>query len=108
MPALRKRLKKPETWLVLYGLLAAAALADSFRAPADQFGAKCYVAAVQGYQRLLGPLSRRFIRCRFQPTCSHYSIAAVRKYGIRGGLSRTIRRINACRPSVPYGTLDPP
>ena len=48
---------------------------------------------VRIYQWTLSPLIGR--QCRFQPTCSHYYIGAVRKYGaVRGswkGLVRIIR-----------------
>jgi len=36
--------------------------------------------------------------CRFQPTCSQYSIEAVQKYGALKGLYKGIVRIFRCNP----------
>jgi len=48
-------------------------------------------------------------RCRFQPTCSRYAEAAVRKYGVVRGLAKTGVRILRCNPfSTPVGTIDEP
>ncbi len=41
---------------------------------------------------ILGP------RCRFYPSCSLYSITAIKKYGIIRGLFLTIKRIIKCHP----------
>jgi putative membrane protein insertion efficiency factor len=53
------------------------------------------------------PLLKDRVRCRYQPTCSDYSVEAVEKHGIRRGLVLTVRRINSCQTSVPMGTHDP-
>ena len=34
--------------------------------------------------------------CRFNPTCSEYSIQALRKYGLFKGLIKTIKRLIRC------------
>ncbi|MBE3072322.1 MAG: membrane protein insertion efficiency factor YidD [Acidobacteria bacterium] len=49
----------------------------------------------------------RFVQCRYRPTCSEYSVEAVRRFGIRRGLILTARRVLSCRPPVPRGTFDP-
>ena len=36
--------------------------------------------------------------CRFQPYCSHYSYAAVEKYGLVKGSFLTLRRLARCHP----------
>jgi uncharacterized protein len=36
--------------------------------------------------------------CRFTPTCSEYSIKAIRKYGIFKGGFLTIKRVIKCNP----------
>jgi len=41
---------------------------------------------------LLGPC------CRFYPTCSEYTIQAIRKYGSLKGLWWGIKRISRCHP----------
>jgi hypothetical protein len=45
-----------------------------------------------GISPWLGP------RCRFEPTCSSYAIAAIRRFGpARGGLL-ALRRLSRCHP----------
>ena len=36
--------------------------------------------------------------CRFNPTCSEYSILALKKYGLFKGLVKTITRLVRCNP----------
>jgi uncharacterized protein len=63
------------------------------------------ISCVRLYQLLLSPIFGR--QCRFQPTCSHYYIGAVRKYGpIRGSL-KGLWRICRCNPFCQGGD-DPP
>ena len=107
MSALRQRLKRPETFLFLLLLLLVFAGLDSLRRPDQQLTAWFYVGAVHGYQHYGRPLSRKFIVCRYVPTCSEYSIQAVEKYGIRRGLLLSFERLISCTTSVPLGTLDP-
>ncbi|MGC9948859.1 MAG: membrane protein insertion efficiency factor YidD [Bryobacteraceae bacterium] len=104
---MRKRLKRPETYLAPVLLVYALAAADSFRQPSKQITARVYQAAVHGYQHYGRPLLQPYIHCRYQPTCSEYSIQAVRKWGIRHGLVLTTKRLLSCRSSVPLGTPDP-
>src|SRR5712664_4011529 len=107
MSALRKSLKKPQTYLALWLCLVALTVGDSFRSPGSQITGRLYIAGVHLYQAVGRPLLRGHVRCRYQPTCSDYSIEAVQKFGIRRGLVMTQRRINSCQASVPLGTYDP-
>ncbi len=63
------------------------------------------IGMVRLYQIFLSPFLGG--QCRFQPTCSHYFIEAVRKYGAISGSFRGIRRILRCHPYHPGG-YDPP
>lgn len=108
MPPLRQRLKRPETWLAAYALLLALVIGDTFRPPAAQLVSRGYIAIVRVYQRAVSPALSRYIVCRYRPTCSEYSIRAVGKYGLRRGLALTLRRLDSCDSSVPYGTVDLP
>jgi len=95
---------------LLFGIAALMVLLvalDATRAPQRQVTARLYLAAVRFYQRDLQPLTASFIRCRYNPTCSRYSIQAVQRFGIAKGLGLTIKRIASCNGSVPMGTNDP-
>jgi putative membrane protein insertion efficiency factor len=102
-----KVLRSPATWLALLLVFAALVVADSCRPPARQASVRIFTAAVAGYHYYLHPITGRWIRCRYQPTCSRYSVEAVQKYGIAKGLALSFRRIRSCRRSVPMGTRDP-
>ena len=60
---------------------------------------------VRIYQWTLSPIIGR--QCRFEPTCSHYMIGAVKKYGAFRGAWKGIVRIFRCHPWHPGG-YDPP
>ena len=107
MSPLRQRLKRPETYLAILVAAILLLVLDSLRRPAGQVTVPIYVSGVRLYQALGRPLLKGCIRCRYQPTCSEYSIAAVREYGIGRGLLLTAKRINSCTTRVPLGTPDP-
>lgn len=59
------------------------------------------VLFVRSYQILLSPVLPN--SCRFYPTCSHYSVEALRKHGALRGSYLTVRRILRCNPFNPGG-----
>ncbi len=60
--------------------------------------------AIRAYQVTLS--SHLPTQCKFTPTCSHYGLACIQKYGtLRGGLLTTWRLIR-CSP-LTSGGLDP-
>lgn len=63
------------------------------------------VAGVRLYQITLSPYLGK--QCRFQPTCSHYFIEAVHKYGAVRGSLQGAWRICRCNPFC-QGGYDPP
>ena len=107
MSTLRHRLLRPEPWLAAILLMAILLAADAMRPPRSQVSVRLFAASVDGYHRYLHPLTGRYIRCRYSPTCSEYAVQAVRKYGIARGGWMSIRRIASCNSSVPMGTVDP-
>lgn len=107
MPALRKCLKRLGTYILIVFILLILAVTDSFRQPADQVTVRLYIRGVHIYQVIGRPLLKGRIQCRYEPTCSDYSIEAVRRYGIRFGLFLTVNRIRSCTAKVKQGTLDP-
>lgn len=61
-------------------------------------------ALIRAYQLTLSPLLPA--SCRFHPSCSQYTLEAVRKYGVFRGGWLGIRRLVRCHPFHPGG-FDP-
>ena len=94
--------------LVVAMALMIAVFLDWTRSPRDQFSVVLYQKVVLvGYRTVLKPFSDRFIRCRFEPSCSAYSEEAMLTYGFPEGLKLTVERLFRCMPWVPAGTKDP-
>ena len=53
-------------------------------------------ALVRGYRLLLGPWLGN--ACRFEPTCSVYSIKAIETHGAAIGVYMTLHRLARCHP----------
>ncbi|MBN2657520.1 MAG: membrane protein insertion efficiency factor YidD [Spirochaetales bacterium] len=53
------------------------------------------------YKKIISPLLPN--SCRFYPTCSTYSLEAVKKYGPFKGSYLSIKRITKCHPFHPGG-----
>ena len=56
---------------------------------------------IKFYQKILSPIFYRLIPnygCRFYPTCSEYSVQAIKKYGAAKGLLKSAKRIIRCNP----------
>ena len=51
---------------------------------------------IKGYKFLISPLLGQ--SCRYLPTCSEYSIDALKQYGFLKGLFLSIKRILSCHP----------
>ena len=65
---------------------------------------KAFLAIIRFYQIVISPLKPP--TCRFYPTCSHYGIEAIQRFGALKGGWLTIKRIAKCHPFHPGG-LDP-
>ena len=59
-----------------------------------------FILPIRFYQLAISPLLKS--SCRFQPTCSHYMIEAIEKWGIRG-VWMGLKRIGKCHPWGPHG-----
>ena len=103
MSPLRRSLKNPKTWLAFFGTLFLLTVLDTCRAPAHQVTGSVYVAGVRVYQKLGRPLLKDHVRCRYEPTCSEYSIQAVQTHGIRRGLDRAVPKSQIVLASKPGG-----
>ena len=68
--------------------------------PPDPAGAslaaRALVFVVKGYRLLLSPWLGS--ACRFEPTCSVYSIEALQTHGAVHGSYLTLRRLSRCHP----------
>ena len=54
------------------------------------------IKLIKGYKFLISPVLGN--SCRYLPTCSEYSIEALKTYGFFKGLIMTIKRILSCHP----------
>jgi putative membrane protein insertion efficiency factor len=63
------------------------------------------IVLIRLYQKLISPLLPQN-SCRFYPTCSHYAVDAIERYGTMKGLYLFLKRILRCHPLHPGG-FDP-
>jgi putative membrane protein insertion efficiency factor len=59
------------------------------------------MALIRLYQLTLSPLLPP--SCRFEPSCSHYSYDAIKRFGFVKGGWLSIKRISRCHPFHPGG-----
>ncbi|EJL29047.1 YidD-like protein [Brevibacillus sp. BC25] len=62
---------------------------------------KIMVWLIRGYQLMISPYKPP--SCRFAPTCSHYAIESIRRFGAWWGGWLALRRILKCHPFHPGG-----
>ena len=55
-----------------------------------------FIFLVKVYQVVISPFTPS--SCRFQPTCSHYTVEALQKHGLLHGGRLAIKRIFSCHP----------
>jgi len=66
---------------------------------------KSVILFLKIYKKLISPLYPA--SCRYYPTCSHYAIESVEKYGVFKGLIKAVWRILRCNP-FSKGGIDHP
>jgi uncharacterized protein len=59
------------------------------------------IALIRVYQIFISPFLPG--NCRFYPTCSEYTLTAIRQYGAARGVFLGIRRLLRCHPFHPGG-----
>ena len=57
---------------------------------------KLLIKLIRGYRYLISPLLGN--SCRYLPTCSEYSIEALKTYGFFKGCYLSLKRIFSCHP----------
>lgn len=62
---------------------------------------KPFIGIIRFYQVVISPLKPP--TCRFYPTCSHYGLEAIKRFGPLKGGWLTIVRILKCQPFHPGG-----
>ncbi|MGD6833495.1 membrane protein insertion efficiency factor YidD [Sutcliffiella halmapala] len=60
-----------------------------------------FLLLIRFYQKVISPLTPP--SCRFYPTCSHYGMEAISRFGAIKGGWLTIKRILKCHPFHPGG-----
>lgn len=55
-----------------------------------------FVGLIRFYQKCISPLKPP--TCRFYPTCSHYGLESVKRFGALKGGYLTLKRILKCNP----------
>ncbi len=54
------------------------------------------IKLIKGYKFLISPLIGN--SCRYLPTCSEYSIEALKEFGFSKGIFLSLKRILSCHP----------
>lgn len=54
------------------------------------------IKLIKFYQKFISPYLGR--HCRYQPTCSQYSVMSFEKYGFFKGAWKSIKRVSRCHP----------
>lgn len=62
---------------------------------------KMMIGIIRFYQVVVSPLKPP--TCRFYPTCSHYGLEAIQRFGPFKGGWLTVKRILKCHPLHPGG-----
>lgn len=55
-----------------------------------------FILLIKGYQNFISPFTPA--TCRYNPTCSHYSVEALQMHGILKGGWLAAKRIASCNP----------
>jgi len=55
-----------------------------------------FILLIKFYQYVISPALGP--KCRYTPTCSQYTVEALKKHGILKGAWLSLKRISSCRP----------
>jgi len=67
------------------------------------------VVFLKGYKKFISPFLVNILgnACRYNPTCSEYSISVVEKFGARKGVPLAIKRVLSCNNLSKRDYYDP-
>ncbi|MBM7660437.1 putative membrane protein insertion efficiency factor [Bacillus mesophilus] len=60
-----------------------------------------FILIIRFYQKFISPITPP--TCRFYPTCSHYGLESIKRFGALKGGWLTIKRLCKCHPFHPGG-----
>lgn len=103
----RGRFRRALGW-TLIGLFAYLFVEALVLPPSRQPSAFAAVGAIRLYQSVLSPSVGKVVTCKFRPTCSHYGVGAIEKYGTVVGTAKTFGRLWRCSPWGPPAGEDQP
>lgn len=65
-----------------------------------------FILPIKLYQWTLSPLLSSLFgpKCRYEPTCSHYMIDAIKEWGVIKGIWLGTKRIGRCHPWGGFGS----
>lgn len=99
-------MRRRRVWIAATAVIGLFLIVDWTRPPERQLTARLELAAIDLYQATLS--GRLAVRCRFEPSCSHYGETVIRRHGALRGSGLALWRILRCGPWTPAGTADPP
>ena len=67
-----------------------------------------FIFPIRLYQYILSPILQGVfgMRCRYEPSCSYYTVDAIKEWGVMKGLYLGTKRILSCHPWGGHG-FDP-
>jgi uncharacterized protein len=60
-----------------------------------------FIGLIKIYQLIISPILGP--KCRYTPSCSHYAVQALKKYGVFKGSWLAVKRIARCHPWGGHG-----
>ena len=93
--------------IYIIGFILISIITDALLPANYQPSAKILVGCVGLYQKIIRPIIKKHCKCRYEPTCSDYSVIALTRYGTYTGGWLTLKRVMSCRKNIPLRTYDP-
>ena len=64
-----------------------------------------FIAPIRLYQIILSPILQNVfgMQCRYEPSCSYYTIDAIKEWGVFKGIYMGTKRILSCNPWGGHG-----